>query len=148
MTSRNQLTPWSPPTAPTRSPSTCSPAQEARDLLGRRLGAGRVAAEPEAVEEIIAACARLPLALALVAARAATTPTFPLAPLAAELPPPPAERVGWTLATSRPPTCGPCSPGPTHPHPGAARLFRLLGLHPGPDLSAAAGGQPRRRCPG
>jgi hypothetical protein len=42
---------------------------EARGLLAQRLGTQRVAAEPDAVEEIIARCARLPLALALVAAR-------------------------------------------------------------------------------
>src|SRR5262249_32133969 len=39
---------------------------EARELLARRLGADRVAAEPEAVEEIITRCVRLPLALAIV----------------------------------------------------------------------------------
>ena len=34
---------------------------------------------------------------------------------------------------------GPCSPGPTSSStPPAARLFRLLGLHAGPDISAAA----------
>ena len=42
-------------------------------------------AEPDAVDQIITACARLPLALAIVAARAAATATFPLAALAAEL---------------------------------------------------------------
>jgi prophage DNA circulation protein len=50
---------------------------EAGELLAQRLGAQRVAAEPDAVEEIIASCARLPLALALVAARAATRPHVP-----------------------------------------------------------------------
>ena len=41
--------------------------EEARDLLARRLGSHRVAAEPDAVDELITACARLPLALAIVA---------------------------------------------------------------------------------
>jgi len=58
---------------------------EARELLTRRLGRERVLAEPRAVEEIIARCARLPLALAVVAARAATHRGFTLAVLAAEL---------------------------------------------------------------
>jgi NB-ARC domain len=53
---------------------------EAYDLLTRRLGPDRVAAEPEAVEAIITACAWLPLALAIVAARAATQPQLPWPP--------------------------------------------------------------------
>jgi hypothetical protein len=36
----------------------------ARETLERRLGVDRVAAEPEAMEEIIYLCGRLPLALA------------------------------------------------------------------------------------
>ena len=56
--------------------ASCWPAGSARD---------RVAAEPEAVEEIVTRCARLPLALAIVAARAATHPQLPLADLAGEL---------------------------------------------------------------
>jgi hypothetical protein len=36
------------------------PPADARDLLARRIGADRAAAEPDAVEEIVAACARLP----------------------------------------------------------------------------------------
>jgi hypothetical protein len=47
-------------------------AAEARDLLARRLGEQRVAAEPEAVDSMIALCARL--ALAIAGARATTHP--------------------------------------------------------------------------
>src|SRR5256714_1014188 len=57
----------------------------ARELLTRRLGARRVAAEPEAVNEIIDRCARLPLTLALAAARAAARPQVPLTALAEQL---------------------------------------------------------------
>ncbi|ROT26785.1 AfsR/SARP family transcriptional regulator [Micromonospora sp. HM5-17] len=60
-------------------------AADARALLHSRLDAPRLAAEPAAVDEIIDSCARLPLALALVAARAATHPDFRLAELAQEL---------------------------------------------------------------
>jgi DNA-binding SARP family transcriptional activator/tetratricopeptide (TPR) repeat protein len=110
----------------------------ARDLLSRRLGADRVAGEPEAADDIIAGCARLPLALAIAAARAAARPAFPLATFAAELHEAtcvldpldggdPATDVRavffWSyraLSTS------------------PARLFRLLGLHPGPDITPLA----------
>ena len=58
---------------------------EAREMLTRRLGPRRVAAEPRAVTEIIAECARLPLALAIAAARAAAHADFPLDVLASQL---------------------------------------------------------------
>ena len=60
-------------------------ALTAREALERRLGTGRVAAEPEAAEEIIRRCGRLPLALAIVSARAAAHPGFTLAAIAADL---------------------------------------------------------------
>src|SRR5690242_14442013 len=58
---------------------------EARELLASRIGADRVAAEPAAVSEIIARCARLPLALAVAAARASVRADIPLGRLAGEL---------------------------------------------------------------
>jgi DNA-binding XRE family transcriptional regulator len=60
-------------------------ADEAHALLASRLGSARIAAEPDAVCELIEQCARLPLALAVVAARAAGHPRLPLAAIAAEL---------------------------------------------------------------
>src|SRR5262249_12560665 len=56
---------------------------EARQLLGSHLGAGRVTAEAVEVAELTALCARLPLALAITAARAALRPAFPLASVTA-----------------------------------------------------------------
>jgi DNA-binding SARP family transcriptional activator len=111
---------------------------EAHELLAGRLGAGRLAAEPAAVSAIIAACARLPLALGIAAARAVTLPGHPLAALASELTAPaaaldaldtgdPAGAVRPVFACSYDAISLP-----------AARLFRLLGLHPGPDVSAPA----------
>ena len=44
---------------------------EAREMLVRRLGRDRAAAEPEAADEIISSCARLPLALGIAIGRAA-----------------------------------------------------------------------------
>jgi tetratricopeptide (TPR) repeat protein len=112
--------------------------EEAEQLLARRLGPDRVTADPRATEELITRCARLPLALAIVAARAATNPDFPLRAIASELrdndnrldafadedPSGDIRAVfSWSVATLR---------------PASARLFRLLGLHAGPEVSAAA----------
>ncbi|MBB4693259.1 AfsR/SARP family transcriptional regulator [Paractinoplanes abujensis] len=117
---------------------------EARDLLSRRLGTARTRREPHAVNSIIASCARLPIALAITAARARQN-DFPLAALAGELAGPddrldaldtgdPAVQVravfSWSYAALS---------------DAAQRLFRLLSLHPGPDVAtsaaAALGGQ-------
>ncbi len=111
---------------------------EAGDLLALRLHPDRVAAEPEAVEQIVASCARLPLALAIVAARAATQPHLSLAALAHEL-----HDRQWRLdaLSTGDVTTDVRAVFSWSYHalsPDAARLFRLLGLHPGPDISAAA----------
>ncbi|MEV4312058.1 tetratricopeptide repeat protein [Actinocrispum sp. NPDC049592] len=110
-------------------------SNEARDLLSQRLGAGRVAAEPVAVEEIIDHCGRLPLALAVVAARAATYPDVPLASIAAELHGSASlDALGdWEIDVR---TVFSWSYHALNTQ--AARLFRLLGVHPGPDISVAA----------
>jgi tetratricopeptide (TPR) repeat protein len=111
---------------------------EARELLARRVGTNRVSAEPDAVEEIITRCARLPLALAVVAARVAARPQLPMAALVGELRDArdrldvlvgddPYTDVRAVLSWSYRALT-----------PDAARLFRLLGLHPGPDLSMPA----------
>ncbi len=60
---------------------------DARSFLTRRLGATRTAAEPDAVDRIIQDAARLPLALANFAARAAYRPQMSLASLADEYAP-------------------------------------------------------------
>ncbi|MFD1936679.1 BTAD domain-containing putative transcriptional regulator [Nonomuraea mangrovi] len=138
VTSRNQLAGLVAAEGAHPLPLDLLPVAEAGELLARRLGAERVAAEPDAVEEIIARCARLPLALTIVAARAATYPGFPLAALAAEL-----REAGGGLDVFD------CGDPATQVRamfswsynaltPGAARLFRLLGLHPGPDLALPA----------
>ena len=111
---------------------------DARDLLTHRLGAARLAAEPQAADDLIARCARLPLALAVVAARAAARPRLTLATLAAELADTASRldalSVGDPLADVR----GVFSWSYAALSPAAGQLFRLLGLHPGPDITAAA----------
>ncbi|MEO3802191.1 BTAD domain-containing putative transcriptional regulator [Nonomuraea sp. B1E8] len=59
--------------------------EEARHLLAARVGEARLAAEPEAAELIIDRCGRLPLALAIVAARMVRRSDLPLAEIAADL---------------------------------------------------------------
>jgi tetratricopeptide (TPR) repeat protein/transcriptional regulator with XRE-family HTH domain len=111
---------------------------EAVQMLTARIGAGRAAAEPGPVAEIAALCGRLPLALAVAAARAQARPDFPLAALAAELgnragrldaldAGDPAASVRAVFSWSYQQLTAP-----------AARMFRLLGLHRGPDISAPA----------
>ncbi|MFS8521870.1 MAG: tetratricopeptide repeat protein [Micromonosporaceae bacterium] len=124
---------------------------ESRQLLQARLGADRVGAEPQAVERIIAGCARLPLALAVVAARAAVNPGLPLASLADQL-----SRARSRLDAL---SCGDTATDVravfswSYDQLGAdaARLFRLLSLHPGPEIAAPAvarlAGLPPSRIP-
>jgi len=114
-----------------------SPA-DCRESLVKRLGAARVAADPAAVDEIIELTAGLPLALAVVAAHATAHPAFPLSVLAAEL----RECAGSLDAYAN---TDPAVDARTvfswsyrALGPGAARLFRLLALHPGPEISAAS----------
>ena len=138
VTSRNQLTGLIASAGALPLPLDVLSPDEARDLLAQRLGVDRVAAEPAAVDEIVERCARLPLALAVVAARAAIDPELPLATLAAELggPHDPLD----SLATGDPGTDvrSVFSWSYRQLSQPAARLFRLLGLHPGPDLSLSA----------
>ncbi|MFI6132647.1 BTAD domain-containing putative transcriptional regulator [Micromonospora sp. NPDC051141] len=107
---------------------------EARDMLVRRLGAGQVGAEPAAADDIVARCARLPLALAIVASRAATNRHFSLAAIAGELGDLGAFHGGDEVTDVRAVFSWSCRTL----SPAALQLFRLLSLHPGPDVSAAA----------
>src|SRR5262252_6873777 len=111
---------------------------EARALLAARLGWDQVAAQPEATEEVITACAGLPLALAIVAARAEAGPGIPLRAVAGEL----ADGRGRPGALARGEAAADVRVVMSWSYdalgPGAARLFRLLGLHPGPDISVPA----------
>ncbi|AGL14975.1 BTAD domain-containing putative transcriptional regulator [Actinoplanes sp. N902-109] len=139
VTSRNQLTGLlAAHGAQALDLDVLAPA-EARDLLARRLGCDRIAAEPAAVDAIVTACARLPLALSIAAARAQQT-GFPLAVLAAELAGAGAAQqlsaldagdpisdvravFSWSYDTLIPPV---------------AQLHRHLGVHHGRDLSITA----------
>ena len=120
--------------------------EEGVRLLAARLGPERVAAEPGAVAELAAWCGHLPLALAVMAARAAADPGLPLRVLAGQLAGAEATAAGAgpgrleVLETGDPATSlrqllswsyGQLSPP-------AARIFALLAVHCGPDITVPA----------
>ncbi|MER5652693.1 AAA family ATPase [Streptomyces sp. NBC_01281] len=110
------------------------PYREALALLERRLGAPRLAAEASAADELVELCARLPLALSVSATKVgASLETFVhrtrdvhdrLAALGSHESDLDLRTVFHTSYTLLPGS--------------AARLFRLLGLHAGPDIDAYA----------
>ncbi|GIF17195.1 SARP family transcriptional regulator [Actinoplanes teichomyceticus] len=111
---------------------------EARELLAQRVGTARVTGDRAAVEEIVDRCARLPLALSVVAARAAARPDFTIRSLATEL-----RDAGDVLDVLRGGDIGTdvravLSWSYRGLSSAAARLFRLLALHVGPDIGVAA----------
>ncbi|HEY3953356.1 MAG TPA: BTAD domain-containing putative transcriptional regulator [Streptosporangiaceae bacterium] len=113
-------------------------ATEARQMLSRSIGAARAATEPDVLSEIVSLCARMPLALAVTAARAAARPQFPLAPLAAELRDAHGRLSALSTGEDRTDIRAVFSWSCQQLSPAAARMFRLLALHPGPDIAAAA----------
>ena len=138
ITSRDQLTGLVAGAGAIPLPLDLLSTEEARDLLARRVGMERIAANAAAVDEVIDRCARLPLALAVLAARAAIQPGLPLAALAADL-----RRLRDRLDTLATGDAGTdvrsvFSWSYQQLAKPAARLFRLLGVHPGPDLSVSA----------
>ncbi|MGP4102643.1 BTAD domain-containing putative transcriptional regulator [Nonomuraea sp. KM90] len=111
---------------------------DSRRLLTRRLGRERLEADTRATDEIIDLCARLPLPLAIAAGRATATPSAPLAALVADL-----RRVRTdisALATrdARTDMRTVFSRSYDRLPPSAARLFSLLAIHPGPDITRPA----------
>jgi DNA-binding SARP family transcriptional activator/tetratricopeptide (TPR) repeat protein len=111
---------------------------ESRQLLTGRLGADRVATEPDAVDDIVRRCARLPLALVVAAARAASSPGLPLEVLARRI-----QAAGGGLdafsgdddATDVRRVLSWSYHALDDPD---ARLYRLLSVAPGPDIAAPA----------
>ncbi|WP_085066861.1 AfsR/SARP family transcriptional regulator [Catenuloplanes japonicus] len=100
---------------------------EAREILSTRLGAVRAReATVATLDEIITLCGRLPLALAILAARLGVRPNLSLATVAAEL------RDGARRLAAFPEGRGVAGPRTAFSwsyrqlSPGAARLFRLL----------------------
>ncbi|MFI6030770.1 tetratricopeptide repeat protein [Amycolatopsis magusensis] len=110
---------------------------EARALLTARLPADRAAAEPDAVDELVALCGAYPLALAITARTAATRPAIPLTEIAAEL-----RALGLEALDH---DTDPAASLPTvlswslrHLTEQQRTVFALLGIAPGPDTTPAA----------
>src|SRR5271166_2757018 len=129
-------------------------AEEGVRLLAARLGPERVAAEPGAVAELAARCGHLPLALAVMAARAAADPELRLGVLAGQL----AGAASDEAAATGSGTAG-ADPGRLEVletgdpatslrellswsyrqlSPPTATMFALLGVHCGPDITVPA----------
>ncbi|MET9629665.1 tetratricopeptide repeat protein [Lentzea sp. NPDC006480] len=107
---------------------------EAQQVLAQRIGA-RATAEPQALARLAARCGGLPLALAIVAAR--TDPQHSLAALADDFA---HDHVLDFLDTGEEPTSIRSVFDWSYQRLSVAaqRLFRLLGVHPGPGVSTAA----------
>ena len=133
-------------------------AEEGVRLLAARLGPERVAAEPEAVTELVARCGHLPLALAVMGARAAADPGLPLAVLAGQLAAAADAEAAGAEAEAAGGAAGPGAgrlevletgdPATSlrqllswsygQLSPPAAAMFALLGVHCGPDITVPA----------
>jgi tetratricopeptide (TPR) repeat protein len=111
--------------------------EEARSLLAARLGADRVAAEPEAADELIRLCGGHPLALSITARTAGPRPDTALAEAAAEL-----RDLGLEALDH---DTDPAASLPTvlswslrHLTDTQRTVFALLGIAPGPDTTPPA----------
>ncbi len=114
------------------------PAEDAVMLLRALIGR-RTDAEPEAAAMLAQQCVRLPLALRVAAELAAARPDTSLAELVTELGDE-HRRLELLDAGGDPRTAvrGVFSWSYRHLPADAARMFRLIGLHPGPDLDPYA----------
>ncbi|WP_410596820.1 tetratricopeptide repeat protein [Amycolatopsis sp. lyj-23] len=113
-------------------------APEARELLAKRLGPGRVETDRVAVSKLVTYCAGLPLALGIVAAYAATYADLPLALLAAELGEASARLDALDGGELTSNLRAALSWSYEALETEAAHVFRLLGMAPGPDIGLPA----------
>ncbi len=117
---------------------------EAASLFARIVGAGRVAAEPAASREVLAACAGLPLAIRIAAARLAARPGWQIRTLAGRLADTRRRIDEFTAGDLAVRACFEVSFAALRkirPRRGGvdpARAFAMLGLWQGPSLSLAA----------
>ncbi len=111
---------------------------QASALMAASLGPERLAAEPAAVAELTRLCAGLPLAVAIATAEVRSRPEFALAILAAELRDTAGRLTAADAADLAPGVRAVLAWSRANLTPAAAEMFRLLGLHQGPDITAPA----------
>lgn len=114
------------------------PDLDAHELLAHHLGQDRLSAEPAATSELLTVCAGLPLAIRIVAGRAEQYPDFPLAVLAEELRDVSSRLDGLDAGDPRVNLRTVLSWSLRALSSPVARLFRLLGSAPGPDIGVPA----------
>jgi DNA-binding SARP family transcriptional activator/tetratricopeptide (TPR) repeat protein len=114
------------------------PGGAARDLLTSHIEAVRLAAEPRAADSLIELCAGLPLALRIVAARISINPAFPLAAFVTGLEDAHGRLDALDMGEASSSVRAAFSWSYNQLSDLAARAFRLLSLHPGPDVTLPA----------
>ncbi|HZG02545.1 MAG TPA: tetratricopeptide repeat protein [Streptomyces sp.] len=139
VTSRNVLSGLIARDGATRMVLDILPPEESVELLKRIVGAERIAAEPESAGRLAEMCAHLPLALRIMAERINSRPFATLAELVEQLEDERArlDALGFEDDELSDVRAVFSSSYRALPEP-AARLFRLLGLHPGAEVSTAA----------
>jgi DNA-binding SARP family transcriptional activator/tetratricopeptide (TPR) repeat protein len=110
------------------------PAADALALFTRIVGTDRVGAEAEAAREVVRLCGYLPLAIRIAGARLRTRPAWTVGHLADRLGD--ARRRLAELAVGDRSVAAAFALSYQHLPPARQRLFRLLGLHPGPSFDA------------
>ncbi|WP_344604075.1 AfsR/SARP family transcriptional regulator [Streptomyces glaucus] len=113
-------------------------AEEAAETFLERVRGCRPGLEAPQVRPIVDRCGRLPLAVAVVAARAAAHPERPLAQIESELSAAGRSLDGFSDDNLDNDVRAVFSSSYRTLGPQAARLFRLLPLHPGPDATVTA----------
>src|SRR5918999_1801590 len=134
VTSRNRLSQLAVRQGACSIPVGLLPAPEATELLRLIVGESRTRTEPKAAADLVGKCAGLPLALRIVAERLAVHTHLDLADIAAELAAERGRLAGLEAEDASVRTAFALShrslPADT------ARVFRLLAMHPGPDLTS------------
>ncbi|MGE7439385.1 AfsR/SARP family transcriptional regulator [Kitasatospora sp. NPDC001175] len=111
---------------------------ESIEALNQITGPERLAAAPESACELAQLCGGLPLALRISAVRLAVEPATSVAELVAELAQTEDRLVGLSLPGNQHSVAGALEQTCRRLTAEQARLFRLLGSHPGPWISLAA----------